>query len=486
MPSYYVYTFASKSKKQITKFHTMKKVILAISATALFAIASCKKEDKTPLPEDAGIYEILSGDITTDMTLSASKKYKLEGFVYVKDGATLHIEPGTVIVGDKASKATLVITRSGKINAAGTADRPIVFTSAYEPGIRNAGDWGGIILLGKAPVNVDGGEAKIEGGALPSDAANEKDYIWYGGSDAEHSSGTLKHVRIEFAGVAYSADNEINSLTMGGVGRGTTISYIQVYKAGDDAFEWFGGTVNCDHLIATYTVDDDIDTDLGYNGNIQYVLIQRAKNIADVSGSNGFESDNNGNGTSAMPQTAATISNVTYVGPYEGTTFSGISLNYQNAAQIRRNSAQSFHNSIFMGAPVGLYLDNTKGTPTTDNIAAGRLAFNHNIIAGCKEPLKTSAPFTIAEMESWFARHGNTILESTLDVQLKDPYKFSNTVSSKVGRPDFRLNTTSPAMTGASFAGLSGFETTSYVGAFDSSNDWTLGWAEFDADNATY
>lgn len=464
----------------------MKKLLLAFAAVSSIALTSCTKDEKNPTPEPTGDYEILTGDITNDRTLTADKKYKLEGFVYVKDGATLNIEPGTVIVGDKASKATLVITRTGKINANGTQERPIVFTSAYEPGIRNAGDWGGIIMLGNAPVNVDGGEAKIEGGALPSDAANEKDYVWYGGTDENHSSGSLKYVRIEFAGVAYSADNEINSLTMGGVGRGTTISHVQVYRAGDDAFEWFGGTVNCDHLVATYTLDDDMDTDLGFNGNVQYVVIQRARNIADVSGSNGFESDNNGNGTTATPQTAATFSNVTYVGPYEGTTFSGISYNYQNAAQIRRNSAQSIHNSIFIGAPVGLYLDNTKGEPTTANIATGKLNFTNNIIAGCKEPLKTSAPFTLAEMETWFAAGSNSILESTLDAGLKDPYKFSNTISSKIGRPDFRLSETSPALTGASFEGISGFETTTYIGAFDASNDWTAGWAEWDADNKAY
>src|SRR5690606_34593579 len=240
----------------------------------------------------------------------------------------------------------------------------IIFTSSFNPGLRNAGDWGGIIVLGNAPVNVDGGEAKIEGGAIPTDMTKEKEYIWYGGPDKHHNSGVMKYVRIEFAGIAYSADNEINALTMGGVGDGTDISYIQVYKSGDDAFEWFGGTVNCHHLVSTYTLDDDIDTDLGYQGNIQFVLIQRAKNLADVSGSNGFESDNNGNGTNALPQTAAVISNVTFVGPYEGTTFSGISFNYQNAIHLRRNSAQSFHNSIFMGMPVGIYIDNTKGEVT--------------------------------------------------------------------------------------------------------------------------
>lgn len=456
-------------------------------AGVLFSAASCDPDpDPEPNPTPGDEVVVIKGDITSDMELTADKKYRLEGFVYVKDGATLKIAPGTVIVGDKATKASLIITTSGKIEANGTATAPIVFTSAFEPGLRNAGDWGGIVLLGKAPVNVDGGEGKLEGGLVPTDASKEKEYVWYGGSESGHSSGSLQYVRIEFAGIAYSPDNEINSLTMGGVGSGTKISHIQVYRAGDDAYEWFGGTVNCDHLIATYTWDDDFDTDFGYSGKVQFGLVQRAKNIADVSGSNGFESDNNGNGTAATPQTSAVFSNITVVGPYEGTTFSGANANYHNGAQIRRNSSISIHNSIFMGFPFGLYIDNTKGEPTSANITADKLKYKNNIIAGCKDALKTSSPYTIEEMTTWISANGNSIMESTLDAKLADPYKFSNTVSSKVGTPDFRLAAGSPALTGASFAGLSGFETVAYKGAFGSSIDWTEGWAEHDADNAKY
>lgn len=464
----------------------MKKLLLASSVAGMLLGTNACTTPKDNQPEPSSDLIILKGDITSDITLTADKKYKIEGFVFVKDGATLHIEPGTVIMGDKRSKATLVITRSGRIEANGTASNPIVFTSEFEPGLRNAGDWGGVVLLGNAPVNVDGGEAKVEGGVTPTDAAKEKEYIWYGGTESGHSSGSMQYVRIEFAGIALSPDNEINSLTMGGVGSGTRISHIQVYRAGDDAFEWFGGTVNCDHLIATYTVDDDFDSDLGYSGRVQFGLIQRAKNIADVSGSNGFESDNNGNGTSASPQTSAIFSNITVVGPYEGNTFSGISANYQHAAQIRRNSSISIHNSIFTGFPVGLYIDNTKGEPTSANLLAGSLQYQNNIIAGCKDALKTSAPYSLEEMNTWFTASGNVILESTHDAGLADPYKFSNTVSTKVGRPDFRLSAGAAALTGASFTGLSGFQTVAYRGAFDGTNDWTEGWAEHDADNKSY
>lgn len=466
----------------------MKKIFFCIGLlSSMLYFTSCEQNQSEIVPENSTEdVVIVSGDITTDMTLTKDKKYLLKGFVFVKDGATLTIEPGTVILGDQASKGTLVITRSGKIQANGTKDQPIVFTSQHAPGLRNAGDWGGIIILGKAPVNIDGGEAKIEGGLLPTDISKEKEYIWYGGSDPNHNSGSLSFVRIEYAGTAYSPDNEINSLTMGGVGNGTKISHIAVYKSGDDAFEWFGGTVNCDHLVAMYTLDDDFDSDFGYSGQVQFGLIHRAKNIADVSGANGFESDNNSNGTTATPQTSAIFSNITIVGPFQGTTFTGANMNYQNAVQIRRNSSISLHNSLLIGFPIGLYIDNTKGEPTSANIASDKLKFAHNIIAGCGTPLKTSAPYSLESMSTWIESHNNNVLPSTLDVKLNDPYLYSSSISTSVGRPDFRLQIGSPALTGASFTGLTGFYETEYVGAFDTTNDWTSGWVEMDADKIAY
>src|SRR5690606_19316100 len=144
---------------------------------------------------------------------------------------------------------------------------------------------------------------------------DEKNYIYYGGTDAADNSGTLKYVRIEFGGIPFSPDNEINGLTLGGVGSGTTLDYIQVYCSGDDAFEWFGGTVNAKHLLAIGTWDDDFDTDYGYSGNVQFAVAQRANAAADVSQSNAFESDNNGSGTNQTPKTSAVFSNVSVIGP---------------------------------------------------------------------------------------------------------------------------------------------------------------------------
>ncbi|WP_118950542.1 hypothetical protein [Taibaiella helva] len=465
----------------------MKKlVLLGFSALALF-FASCSSNDNNPDPgPDPSNVITISGDITGNQTWTADKKYILKGFVYVTNGANLTIQPGTVIMGDKASKGTLTVTRGGKITAEGTVDKPIIFTSAQEANARREGDWGGLILLGKAPVNPSGGEAKIEGGLVPTQTDKEKDYIWFGGTDANDNSGTLKYVRIEFAGIAYSPDNEINGLTMGGVGAGTKISYVQVYRSGDDAFEWFGGTVNCDHLVASYSWDDDFDTDNGFSGNVQFGVALRVKTVADQSGSNGFESDNDANGSNNTPQTKAVFSNMTVVGPIQGKSASGINNNFQHGAQIRRNSSISIMNSIIMGFPLaGLYIDDTKGTFTSANAVAGTLKFANNIIAGCPVKLKATAPYDAA-IGAWVAAQNNQLLDSTQQVGLADPFKFTPALSSQAGRPSFLLTATSPALTGANFTGMPSFQQVPYIGAFDGSADWTAGWTTWDAEKTAY
>lgn len=463
----------------------MKKLVYGILALSLLSTAACNKtDDPTPVDTtDTDKVQTISGDITANTTFSADKKYLLKGFVYVKSGVTLTVEPGTVIMGDKSTKGTLVVTRGGKIMAEGTAAKPIIFTSALTAGARAQGDWGGIILLGKAPINPTDKEAKIEGGLTPTNGGNEKEYIWYGGSEANDNSGVLKYVRIEFGGIAYSPDNEINGLTMGGVGAGTTIDYVQVYRSGDDAFEWFGGTVNCKHLVATYTWDDDFDTDFGFSGKIQFGLAQRVKTIADVSGSNGFESDNDANGSPNTPQTKAVFSNMTIVGPITaGNSTSGINANFQHGAQIRRNSSQSIYNSVFIGFPIGLYIDDSKGTATSLNAESGSLKFMNNIIAGCPTKFKSASAWTNAA--TWYAATNTTELENVEDVLLTDAYKFSPAVSSSTGTPNFLLKSGSPALTGAT--SVSGMENVSYRGAFDGSNNWTEGWTTWAAENTEY
>ena len=222
----------------------MKKLFKTIAFVCLAAmtVVSCDENNDEPVVPAGSSYDLGDGsdayEISSDMTLTYPNTYNLRGFVYVTEGATLTIEPGVVIKGEKESKATLIVERGGKLIAEGTKERPIVFTSAQAPGSRKPGDWGGIILLGKAKNNK--GEQTIEGGVRSK----------HGGNDDADNSGVLKYVRCEFAGIEYSVDNEINAITFGSVGSGTTVDYVQVSYSGDDSYEWFGGDVNCKHLVA--------------------------------------------------------------------------------------------------------------------------------------------------------------------------------------------------------------------------------------------
>ena len=293
---------------------------------------------------------VVSGNISTNTTWTKNNVYLLQGFVYVKSGAVLTIEPGTVIKGDKTTKGSLIVTRGAKLIADGTSAEPIVFTS--NEAAPTYGDWGGIILLGNSTNNGtfqgQAGVQEIEGGVNNA----EGDGL-HGGSDPADNSGILRYVRIEYPGIAFQPNSEINGLTMGSVGSGTTIEYVQVAYSGDDSFEWFGGTVNCKYLIAYRGLDDDFDADFGYSGKVQFGLAVRDPQIADQSGSNGFEVDNDAQGSANTPKTKATFSNITVLGP-NGTVAS----NYRRASHLRRNSEPGIFNSVFVGSyPVGLFID---------------------------------------------------------------------------------------------------------------------------------
>jgi hypothetical protein len=478
----------------------MKKSLLFLALSAIILGTSCsKKADIIDPPVDPpanGSTVEITGDIATSTTWTADKIYTLKGFVYVTEGATLTIEPGTIIKGDKASKGTLIITRGAKIMAVGSASKPIVFTSSFPAGTRSAGDWGGIILLGKAPVN-QGNDVNIEGGL--DGKGNDAKYKQYGGTVANDNSGTLSYVRIEYAGIPFSPDNEINGLTMGGVGSGTTLDFIEVYRSGDDAYEWFGGTVTAKHLLAIGSLDDDFDTDFGFSGKVQFGLAQRYPTIADVSGSNSFESDNDGSGSDKTPQTSAIFSNMTLLGPVlpaiAGVTLPTINANYQHGAQIRRNSAESIFNSVFAGYQEGIYIDDSKVTTagsTSTNFTAGRLKFANNIIYGSNKKgneVKGDNPVQKAIFEAKL-RADNTF-DATLyaDALITDPFKFSSDFAIP-GTPIFTVKAGSIAASGAVFtdaklADTFFDKTVTYRGAFGAT-DWSAGWANYNPQVMAY
>ncbi|MCX6193073.1 MAG: polymer-forming cytoskeletal protein, partial [Cytophagales bacterium] len=320
----------------------------------------------------------IEGVIEGNVTWTANKIYRLKGFVRVGEElvagtvtkvGNLTIEAGTTIIGDIATKGTLVIHRGSKLNAVGTAAAPIVFTSGQAVGARNPGDWGGVVLCGKA-INNQGANIELEGAYKG----------FHGGTTNDDNSGTLKYVRIEYAGVPIIPNAEINSLTMGSVGSGTTLEYVQASYGLDDSFEWFGGTVNAKYLIAYKGTDDDFDADFGWSGTVQFALGYRDGNLADGSGSNGFEVDNDANGSANTPFTSPTFANVSIVGP-RGSNTSYVDLNFQNGAQLRRNNKIKIYNTFITGYPTGLYIDSQKGSAKA-NALAGDLVTKNVVIAG--------------------------------------------------------------------------------------------------------
>ncbi|PZF73487.1 T9SS type A sorting domain-containing protein [Taibaiella soli] len=317
--------------------------------------------------------------ISTNTHWTNDQQYLLKGYVYVTAGATLTIDSGTIIKGDKNTKGSLIVERGAKLIAVGTPTAPIVFTSNQAPGNRSYGDWGGVILCGKAPNNWASGTSQVEGGPRSL----------YGGTDAHDNSGQLSYVRIEFPGIAFSPNNEINGLTLCSVGDGTQLDHIQVSYSGDDSYEWFGGTVNAKYLVALGTWDDDFDTDNGYKGKNQFVASLRA-NAADQSGSKAFESDSYQTGTvtgltDTTGLTAPVFSNATILGPIQNpANFASVDPNFVSALHIRRGSALSLVNSIVVGYPAGVLIDESAAAfgSTVANITADRVQFRHNIVAG--------------------------------------------------------------------------------------------------------
>lgn len=428
--------------------------------------------------------------------------YQLKGWVYVAQGAELTIEPGTVIKGDKDTKAALIVERGGKLFAQGSETEPIVFTSAQAKGQRKPGDWGGVILCGNAKNNQT--EMQIEGGPRTK----------HGGNDDADNSGVLSYVRIEFAGYPFEKDKEINGLTFGSVGSGTKIDHIQVSYSNDDSYEWFGGAVNAKYLIAYKGWDDDFDTDNGFSGNVQFGLAVRDPRIADTSQSNGFESDNCAGGTPVSPYTTAKFSNITFVGPNcyagfqntldyitGGSYFpnNGSALGkFQAAMQIRRNSRLNCYNSLAVGFPIGLILDNekgdTQGAATAGNIDLRNIWFAGMDVTGtdankCYEDVLVtgydadSKPIYDRSQKSFStsfftkAEFANKVVDMSY-LMLGD--------NSNVGVP-FMPQAGSPMLSAAAFDRLgSWFDKVPYIGAFAAGDKWMQGWTNFDPQNTNY
>jgi hypothetical protein len=386
--------------------------------------------------------------ITADQTWSGV--IKLDGWVYVDAGATLTIQAGTIIRG--TAKSAVIVERGGKINAVGTSASPIVFTSDLPAGLRTTSSWGGVVLCGKATNNIAGGVGTAEGGISSQ----------YGGSDDADNSGVMQYCRIEFAGYEVATGSEINGLTFYSVGNGTTIDHIQVSYSGDDAFEWFGGTVNCKYLISYKTEDDDFDTDNGYRGMVQFGVALRVNEVVDTDAANAFESDNDAAGSAAEPFTHAVFSNISAFGPAISAT-NPTTLQAKHAdgscLRIRRNSRLQIYNAVLMGYGKGLRLesDGTQSAAQSDNMTV-----QNTIMAGVRSDVYVQDPnatvMTSASEQAWFlaaARH-NSYLASNSDVKITDPYNYAS--------PNFQPMTDSPVKN-ASVWFTTGVQPVSSVGA---------------------
>ena len=312
--------------------------------------------------------EVLEGNITSNRTLTSDKTWLLKGLVSVKAGAVLTIQKGTTIKGDNASKAILMIESGAKILAEGTATEPIVFTSQAKDGEKRPGQWGGIILLGKAPVNIRDTQGNpilgsVEGILKTGDNAGTS----YGGTNEDDDSGVLRYVRVEYSGTVIATDNEVNGITFAGVGRGTKVDHVQVRQTLDDCFEFFGGTVDAKYLACQHNEDDGFDFDLGYRGRLQFLVLQQ--DPTHEGDDNGIESDNDDKATSNGPLTSPTVYNATLCG--KNVSVGG----QQYGLLLRRNTRGTYRNLVVTGFQAALDIRDNMG-------ATGELSIAHSLVWG--------------------------------------------------------------------------------------------------------
>jgi hypothetical protein len=505
--------------------------LLALGALALLVVGCTKSsssDSATPTPTPAGdAYTATSstrknvndfanpsagldetvidvrGTITSNTTwtgvaaspTNGGTKYRLNGFVRVASGATLTITPGTIIVGDFTSKGTLIIQRGGQINAIGTPAQPIVFTSDARAGQRSPGNWGGVVICGAAPNNI-GVDAELEGGYGG----------FHGGTNAADNSGIMRYVRIEFAGIALFPNQEINGLTLGSVGSGTILEWIQVSFSGDDSFEWFGGTANGKWLIAQAGIDDDFDMDNGFNGTLQWGLGLRRDSNADQSGSNGFEIDNDADGSSRTPLTNPKLVNFTVLGPVLSSTSIYNPL-FQRGAHLRRNSRPQIYNSIIAGYPRGIDIDDqgsatvsSQGSAAADGVADLKvkgtlLAIVTGSLQFVQSNPKTGSTFNT---QAWFNTAGFNNSAETTSMANSGLNNWPATTGTRGGTANAAVSTLPTGITpsvnvaivdpAAVFTAPTPASTTTFRGGFnpDGTSMWANTWTNFEAQGTRY
>jgi hypothetical protein len=395
---------------------------------------------------------VLSGNISTTTVLTNAADHLLSGAVFVQDGATLIIMPGVTIFGEGATNGTLIIAQGGKIIADGTKAKPIVFTSDQLEGQRDRGQWGGLIINGRAPINT---------GTV---AFGEGDTGQYGGTDAADNSGVLRYIRVEFAGIEFSPDNELNGIAFQGVGSGTTVDYVQVHFNQDDGIEFFGGTVNAKHLYCTGIRDDSFDWTDGWTGKGQFWVAQQRGDDAD----NGIEADNDGDNNEATPRSNPTLYNLTLVGDPNGPES-------DTGMLLREGTAATIRNAIVIGFNLsGLDVDQSS---TFNQANSGALSVQNTIFFNNRTSqgdTKVAGNFNLDDDgfdEAAWAKTAS-FNNSESDPALMAPY--SHTL------PDYTPASNSPAANGtvavATPPNDGFFIPVSFIGAMGPNNNWLAGW----------
>jgi hypothetical protein len=363
--------------------------------------------------------DTLSGNITSDRTLSNRRAYILSGMVFVKSPATLTIEAGTIIYGDPSTLAGLCISQGAKIRAIGTAGRPVVFTSLNSVGSRRPGDWFGVALAGRAPINVTAGTAQVEGIETES----------YGGTDPEDDSGILRYVRIEYAGYKFTPTREANGLYLNGVGNKTILEYLHFNKNADDNIEFFGGTAQVKYVICTGGEDDQLDWTEGWSGKAQFVITQVYPNTG---GNRGIEADNWETNHDATPRATPTIYNMTIVGPRQN--YAEAEGRADHGLILRRGTAGKLYNFIVTGYGRDALVIRDTATYTqanSDNLVFDNAILYENGVFGADG----AGTYGSTETQSWIGTRSQKILTS--NPLLVDP---QNTYT-----PDYRPGYMSPA-----------------------------------------
>lgn len=365
---------------------------------------------------------IIAGTIDKDTKLVKRNTYQLVGVVYVTNNATLTIEPGTVIRGDDKSCGTLVVTNGAKIMAEGLETDPIVFTSNKEITERRPGDWGGIIILGKAPINTIGGVH-----ILPFDLEPMLNH--YGGQDAEDNSGILKYVRIEYAGRKLSSLKELNGLSLAGIGRKTVLSNIQISFSNDDSFECYGGDLNMNNLVSYRTTDDDFDFTQGAQINISNSIAIRHPFSSDISGSRCFEVDSYdkiGNTDMTKKLTKINASNITLVNLEENNQ--GL---VRESIYVRENTFFNLANSIVSGFSPFVLLEGNIGNGEAN---LSKMTFKNTIVNNCNGGITSESAAANTTIQNYY-NTPNAGLDYT---KIKNTELF--TTPNIKGNPDFRVN----------------------------------------------